>query len=450
MLRFLADESCDYAVVRALTSLGHEVLPVAELSPRADDAAGSERRSGRGQLFRCSWTAGAGNVGIFLRWEYDFVAFPGIVASHRGLPDAGHVSYSEMAARAARSAIFPIQSAPPQVIDRMRTVRISSLTSKAMTPFPALGIARRPGEISSRLVPRQGFSPRASASASRAATFLATDRGVVKSSRKATMRAMSLSTSGCRTTSNRIIAATHCQHPFEDPREISRGVFHELLVRSFRTAADFFRHRLQYDFALGLFVPEPLNTRGDHGAYRREFAPLHHHLGESVVFVDEGDGGFDGHVATVSRSHTTINAGHGSAGISANVTRRLHLRHRTRTRCLDSGEPEESEPPASTPSIPGGATAMGSTSLDARPTGRVRSESVIGLDRNTQLEEKPSRAHAVVATSGLRSISRRSGCSASIETVTADLRALILAETLSGGMDSGGAFGTAVNPGTTP
>ena len=37
MLRFLADESCDSAVVRALTSLGHEVLSVAELSPRVDD-----------------------------------------------------------------------------------------------------------------------------------------------------------------------------------------------------------------------------------------------------------------------------------------------------------------------------------------------------------------------------------------------------------------------------
>ena len=37
MPRFLADESCDYAVVRALTSRGHEVLLVAELSPRADD-----------------------------------------------------------------------------------------------------------------------------------------------------------------------------------------------------------------------------------------------------------------------------------------------------------------------------------------------------------------------------------------------------------------------------
>ena len=37
MPRFLADESCDCAVVRALTSRGHEVLLVAELSPRADD-----------------------------------------------------------------------------------------------------------------------------------------------------------------------------------------------------------------------------------------------------------------------------------------------------------------------------------------------------------------------------------------------------------------------------
>ena len=117
---------------------------------------------------------------------------------------------------------------------------------------------------------------------------------------------------------------------------------------------------------------------------------------------------------------------------------------------LDSGEPEESESAASTPSIPGGTTAMGSTSLGARPTGRVRPESAIGLNRNTQLEEKSSRAPAVVATSGLRSISRRSGCSASIKTVSADLRASLLAETLSDGMGSGGAFGTAVNPGTTP
>ena len=38
-MRFLADESCDYAVVRALRELGHEVLAVADLSPGADDDA---------------------------------------------------------------------------------------------------------------------------------------------------------------------------------------------------------------------------------------------------------------------------------------------------------------------------------------------------------------------------------------------------------------------------
>ena len=38
MVRFLADESCDYAVVRALTRVGHEVPTVADLSPRADES----------------------------------------------------------------------------------------------------------------------------------------------------------------------------------------------------------------------------------------------------------------------------------------------------------------------------------------------------------------------------------------------------------------------------
>ena len=37
MVRFLADESCDYAVVRTLIGLGHEVLAVADMSPTADD-----------------------------------------------------------------------------------------------------------------------------------------------------------------------------------------------------------------------------------------------------------------------------------------------------------------------------------------------------------------------------------------------------------------------------
>jgi hypothetical protein len=37
-VRFLADESCDFAVVRALRNAGHDVLAVSEISPRADDA----------------------------------------------------------------------------------------------------------------------------------------------------------------------------------------------------------------------------------------------------------------------------------------------------------------------------------------------------------------------------------------------------------------------------
>ena len=37
MARFLADESCAYSVVRALVRRGHEVLAVADISPRADD-----------------------------------------------------------------------------------------------------------------------------------------------------------------------------------------------------------------------------------------------------------------------------------------------------------------------------------------------------------------------------------------------------------------------------
>ena len=38
MLRFLADEGCDFAVVRALRSAGFDVLAIAEVAPRADDS----------------------------------------------------------------------------------------------------------------------------------------------------------------------------------------------------------------------------------------------------------------------------------------------------------------------------------------------------------------------------------------------------------------------------
>jgi predicted nuclease of predicted toxin-antitoxin system len=37
VLRFLADESCDFGVVRALRIEGYDVLAVAEVAPRSDD-----------------------------------------------------------------------------------------------------------------------------------------------------------------------------------------------------------------------------------------------------------------------------------------------------------------------------------------------------------------------------------------------------------------------------
>lgn len=36
-MRFLADESCDFTVVRALRSVGHDVLAAAEVHRQADD-----------------------------------------------------------------------------------------------------------------------------------------------------------------------------------------------------------------------------------------------------------------------------------------------------------------------------------------------------------------------------------------------------------------------------
>jgi predicted nuclease of predicted toxin-antitoxin system len=36
-MRFLADESCDFILVRALRATGHDVLAVSEITPRAED-----------------------------------------------------------------------------------------------------------------------------------------------------------------------------------------------------------------------------------------------------------------------------------------------------------------------------------------------------------------------------------------------------------------------------
>jgi predicted nuclease of predicted toxin-antitoxin system len=73
-VRFLADESCDFAVVRALRAAGHDVAAIAEEQPGLTDRdviarAGSESRivlaedKDFGQL---SFSAGGGSVGCVL------------------------------------------------------------------------------------------------------------------------------------------------------------------------------------------------------------------------------------------------------------------------------------------------------------------------------------------------------------------------------------------------
>jgi predicted nuclease of predicted toxin-antitoxin system len=42
-MRFLADESCDFSVVRALRAANHDVVAIAEVSPRAEDDDVRER-----------------------------------------------------------------------------------------------------------------------------------------------------------------------------------------------------------------------------------------------------------------------------------------------------------------------------------------------------------------------------------------------------------------------
>ena len=42
-MRFLADESCDFSVVRALRAAKHDVVAISEVSPRAEDDEVRER-----------------------------------------------------------------------------------------------------------------------------------------------------------------------------------------------------------------------------------------------------------------------------------------------------------------------------------------------------------------------------------------------------------------------
>jgi predicted nuclease of predicted toxin-antitoxin system len=50
-MRFLADESCDFRVVRALRNAGHDVGAVIEISPGLDDAAVMDMAAREGRIF---------------------------------------------------------------------------------------------------------------------------------------------------------------------------------------------------------------------------------------------------------------------------------------------------------------------------------------------------------------------------------------------------------------
>ena len=49
-MRFLADECCDHAAVRALRSVGHDVETVGELSPEAEDPQVMELAATEGRI----------------------------------------------------------------------------------------------------------------------------------------------------------------------------------------------------------------------------------------------------------------------------------------------------------------------------------------------------------------------------------------------------------------
>jgi predicted nuclease of predicted toxin-antitoxin system len=107
-MRFLADESCDFAVVRSLRAAGHDVIAVASAQPGAADAvvidlAVRERR-------------------VLLTEDRDF----GQLVYSTGLPSAG-VIYMRFPAQARESLASAVSQyvarAGDQIVDRFVVVQ---------------------------------------------------------------------------------------------------------------------------------------------------------------------------------------------------------------------------------------------------------------------------------------------------------------------------------------
>ena len=88
-MRFLADESCDFCVVRALRTVGHDVVAVAEVAKGAKDPTVIKLALEEGRILlaeekdfgRLVFAAGRGG-----RVSSFFASPPGCVASRRRRP----------------------------------------------------------------------------------------------------------------------------------------------------------------------------------------------------------------------------------------------------------------------------------------------------------------------------------------------------------------------------
>ena len=73
-MRFVADESCDFGVVRALRAAGHDVFAVAEGDPRAEDSTVIDRAVSEDRLLltedkdfgQLVYAAGRRSAGVIL------------------------------------------------------------------------------------------------------------------------------------------------------------------------------------------------------------------------------------------------------------------------------------------------------------------------------------------------------------------------------------------------
>ena len=81
-MRFLADESCDFSVVRALRSADHDVVAIAEVFPREEDDAVMERAV-RGGRILITEDKDFGQL-VYAKMQRIFIRFPARV--RRSLP----------------------------------------------------------------------------------------------------------------------------------------------------------------------------------------------------------------------------------------------------------------------------------------------------------------------------------------------------------------------------